>query len=111
MISAGQRDRVIYLAPGIPSKEPGSGARVTVPGAWAMYYAMKEENKVSAVHQENQVQPIADLAFIVDYEKDLTMPLFLRFEDDVFEVRSIEEVGYRENMRIRCQRARQMGVA
>lgn len=109
MISAGERDRLIKVA-GIEFTDDDSGAPLTNYGEWIELWAKKESAQLSQVVEAHQRQPLARVAFVVEFGEDLTLPLAVQYDGTIYHAESLEEIGYRQDLRIVCQAVRRAGA-
>lgn len=105
MISVGERDRLIEVA-AQESQDDDAGAPNYEAAAWTSYFAKKVDVSLESVHTQQMRQPAGRVAFIIEYVEDLELPLFLRYEGDIFDVITLEELGYKEAIKLGCRMIR-----
>lgn len=102
MINAGQMDRVIAYAPVVFSVDDAAGP-VPQPGLWTTLWAKKDDVQLTSESNARQSMTMAQVSFTVDFVESIVMPGFVRYDNQLFELIAIEEIGYRQYLKLQCR--------
>ena len=105
MIGAGEKDRLIKIYPTLSDKDAAM-APVQVDGIAIDAWAKKEVLSFTTKYVNDQNQLIADVAFTVSWLETIVMPCRVYYDGQYFEVQNIEEMGYHEDLKLVCKKAR-----
>lgn len=89
-----------------PGGKDKAGAPLKSLSNWVVYPAQKETSKASDNYAQGQLQPVAHVSFVIDFEDDFKLPKAVRHENQVYQIRGVEEIGYREYLRLLCESPR-----
>jgi hypothetical protein len=109
MSIAGERDRLIGIAI-VDSEDDDAGAPVAAYGEFVEYWAHKEEARAEADYGDGLRTPVAQVSFVIEFDSNLFLPLAVKYDGTIFDVLALEEIGYREELRLRCRAARRTGA-
>ncbi len=105
MIGAGEKDRLIKIFPTVSDKDEAM-APVQVDGLAIDAWAKKEAVNFTTKYVNDQNQLITDVSFTVGWLETIVMPCRVYFEGQYFEVQHIIELGYHEDLKLVCRKAR-----
>lgn len=102
MISAGERDRQIEIAP-LEFVEDDAAAPEYLAAAWVPLWAKKVDVSVESNYDVRMRQAVGKVAFIVEYSESIELPLMVRYEGSLFDVLTLEELGFKEDIKLVCR--------